>query len=377
MGGRAGRRQKGVAAIIDELIRGLPSSKWSQALHLLGLLFSLLAQVSFLVSFGVSFKKQSYDQSAVALFFVLGFCCVDYGLWIRGRRGTEAMVSLASLVDVLRSIETLAQDKATTAVEDKPGRRRALLMERVLQPLAIVSRTQSAAVSAVMVGLFLVSGSHFLPHWPTGNGHDLWEVAFMLLHSGLICLGGTPYVILIALSWMSSLSMDVTLHLLADNVREARAWQELLPIIRLHQQLHDAFARVQGFFAEDMSVLTRIVFGLGVIGLLRAALGTHDMTNLAIVALNFSHIAMACLSGELQESAGDDFHDALCGCDWAAWPVADRTALQIVLTRTITPVQVKFRYFGAMRLVTLTNIFNSLFRCLQVLRANLESTKWG
>lgn len=48
-----------------------------------------------------------------------------------------------------------------------------------------------------------------------------------------------------ALSWMSSLSMDSALHVLADNAQDARTWEELLPTIKLHQQLHDAFVKVQ------------------------------------------------------------------------------------------------------------------------------------
>lgn len=163
----------------------------------------------------------------------------------------------------------------------------------------------------------------------------------------------------------------------------------------------------QAFFNEDLSLVVRLMLLLGLIGALRIAFGVQDINNMVIMGIVYSYVALICVAGELQEIAGDAFHSAVCSCPWESWPVEERGCYAMLVASTLRPPQVRentfgmalaghdfagvnqpcgkgnffcsqvrFRYFGAMRLDTLSKIVNNLFKYVQVMRAGFSDNGW-
>ncbi|XP_052127319.1 uncharacterized protein LOC127750251 [Frankliniella occidentalis] len=366
------------AALEDLLQTQVGGPAWVRALARVGLLFNAVCQLGLLVAFGVNLDRGSMDRAAVALFFFLGFFCIMYGLWTRGVCDEAMRRSLVPLLEVARTIETDAlAPGGLGALYESAGLRRMRRLDSVMPHLVRMVWWQAPTVAFLLTTLFVVTGRYPVPHWPEGShGRDLVEHGTVALHFVLIVFGGRIFLVVCGLHWMSSLCMDCCLHLLADRAARAASWTELVVVVRLHQRLQAGFVSVQGFFAEDLSVMARLILFFGLIGALRIAFGVKDINNIVILTIVYSYIVIVCIAGEMQESAGDEFHHVICGCPWESWRAADQGKFHLLLGRTVKPAQVRFRYFGAMKLDTLSTIFNNMFKYTQVLSASLGGKKW-
>ncbi|XP_034247846.1 uncharacterized protein LOC117649317 [Thrips palmi] len=171
---------------------------------------------------------------------------------------------------------------------------------------------------------------------------------------------------------MASLDMHCALYLLSERVAKTTTWARLVDTVKLHQQLVVGINHVQDFFVNDLSVVVRLMLLLGVIGAFRISMGVQDVNNVVILVTVFSYIGMVCLAAEMQEEAGEAFSTGLTySCPWEAWQPAERRHFNLLLALTQKPSQVRFQYFGAMRLDTLSKIANAVFKYAQVLRASL------
>lgn len=123
-----------------------------------------------------------------------------------------------------------------------------------------------------MFAVFSALHGSVVPHWPRGG--LLSELAAGALHC--FCMGFGGYLahvsstdapqqqrilahsclslrgfcvvrpqLLYGLQWMCALCMGVCLHTLAAQAGAARTWQELQPVVRLHQRLSESLDAAQ------------------------------------------------------------------------------------------------------------------------------------
>ncbi|KAJ1521792.1 hypothetical protein ONE63_003427 [Megalurothrips usitatus] len=187
---------------------------------------------------------------------------------------------------------------------------------------------------------YILTGHHIIPYWPSSRLVPL-QVFTVLFHCGVIGFAGKVFLELTALHWMSSLCVACSVHLLADKVIHALTWPHLLAIVKLNQRLVVDARRIQTYFAEDLSLVARLMLLLGVIGAFRASLGIQDASNVIILVTVFTFVAILCVTGQLQGNAEESLYTAICQhCPWWEWPVAQRRLLCLALDFTVHPSQV-------------------------------------
>ncbi|XP_026279295.2 uncharacterized protein LOC113207118 isoform X2 [Frankliniella occidentalis] len=337
---------------MDQTIHLAPSNDLSVSLHVLQSLESML----WTGPWHVLREK----------LFLVGDICAE-------RRLDMASVdaSVRPLLDVTRQIE---KEALLLDTRESPGMQRLERTANTLVSLRFIARWQGPLVAVVMVLMFLVTGREIVPYYPEVD--NPWLKFFIVLfHSSCVFHSAAVFLILSSLHWMALMCVDCATHLLIDRVNDVRSWRQLLELVGLHQQLVFGLQRVQACFAEDLSLVVRLMLILGVIGAVRMSLGIRDVSNTTVWLTIFAYITMVCVAAQMQENAGEEFHFAIrSSCPWEAWGTKERHLFSLLVMFTRQPPEVRFLYFGALRLSTLSNIFNAVFKYTQVLRASIGDT---